>query len=91
VFKKTRERSPHTLVAMDFGYTLLAGLGVFGYAGWRLDDHFGMSPWFLLGGIGLGLTVSFSSLFKRLNLLEKQQKAAKQKSDRSEAERQKET
>lgn len=77
VFRKTREKSPYFLVAMDFGYTLLAGVGVFGYIGYWLDDRYGSSPWFLLGGIGLGLTVGFHSLFRRLSLLDKKRKAGK--------------
>ena len=79
MFNKTREKSPYFLAAMDFGYTLLAAVGVFGWLGWWLDRRYGTNPWFLLGGIGLGLAVGFNSLFKKLNLLEKRAKAAKQK------------
>lgn len=62
---------------MDFGYTLLAGVGVFGYIGYRLDLRFESSPWFLLGGFGLGLATGFNSLFRRMNLLERQRKSGK--------------
>jgi F0F1-type ATP synthase assembly protein I len=77
VFQKTREKSPHFLAAMDFGYTLLAAVGGFGWLGWRLDRRFGTNPWLLLGGIGLGLAVGFNSLFRKLNLIEQRLKAAK--------------
>lgn len=77
MFKKTREKSPYFLVAMDFGYTLLAGVGLFGFLGYWLDKRYQASPWFLLGGIGLGLAVGFNSLFRRLNMLEKHRKAGR--------------
>jgi ATP synthase protein I len=77
VFQKTREKSPHFLAAMDFGYTLLAAVGVFGWLGWWLDRRYGTNPWLLLGGIGLGLAVGFNSLFRKLNLIEQRRKDAK--------------
>lgn len=70
MFRKHREKSPYFLAMMDFGYTLLAAVGVFGYLGYRLDQRWGSSPWLLLGGIGLGLAVGFNSLFRKLNVLE---------------------
>jgi F0F1-type ATP synthase assembly protein I len=75
MFKKTRERSPYFLLAMDFGYTLLASLLVFGWLGWWLDRRYGTTPLLLIGGLGLGLAVGFNSLFRRLNLLEKKRRA----------------
>ncbi len=77
MFHKTREKSPYFLAAMDFGYTLLASLGVFGWLGWWLDGKYNTSPLFLIGGVFLGLAVGFNSLFKKLALIEKAQKAAK--------------
>ena len=88
-FKRPREKSPYFLVAMDFGYTLLAGVGVFGFLGWKLDERYLTSPWYLLGGIGLGLAVGFNSLFRRLNYLEKGHKLAKQRQKEQERERNK--
>jgi F0F1-type ATP synthase assembly protein I len=75
LFKRPRDKSPHFLVAMDFGYTLLASVGVLGWIGWWLDNRYGATPWFMLGGIALGLATGFNSLFRRLNLLEKKEKA----------------
>lgn len=77
MFRKTREKSPYFLVAMDFGYTLLAAVGVFGYIGYWLDGRYHRTPWFLLGGIGLGLAVGFNGLFRRLGILEKRRKSGK--------------
>lgn len=67
------------MAAVDFGYTLLAALGLFGYLGWRLDARYETMPLFLTGGIFLGLAVAFSSLFRRLNLIEAKRKAAKER------------
>jgi F0F1-type ATP synthase assembly protein I len=70
MFRKYREKSPYFLAMMDFGYTLLAAVGLFGYIGYRLDQRWNSSPWCLLGGIGLGMAVGFNSLFRKLNSLE---------------------
>lgn len=75
MFRKTREKSPYFLTAMDFGYTLLAAVCVLGYVGWRLDLRYDSSPWFLLAGFGLGIAVGFNSLFRRMNLLERNRKS----------------
>lgn len=75
MFRKTREKNPYYLLAMDFGYTLLAAVGVFGYIGYALDQRYATTPWFLIAGIGLGLAVGFNSLFRRLNIMERNQKA----------------
>lgn len=77
MFKRPREKSPYFLAAMDFGYTLLGSLLVFGYLGYRLDQRYNKTPLFLIGGIFLGMAVGFNSLFRRLNLLEQKRKAAK--------------
>lgn len=78
MFQRNRERSPYFLLAVDFGYTLLAGLGVFGYLGYWLDGRYGTSPWLLLAGIALGLAVGFNGLFRRLNLIEQREKARRE-------------
>jgi F0F1-type ATP synthase assembly protein I len=79
VFHKPRERSPYFLAAIDFGYTLLAATGLFGWLGWWIDGKYQTTPLFLIGGIFLGLAVGFNSLFKRLSLIEKARKAAKER------------
>ena len=78
MFQRNRERSPYFLLAVDFGYTLLAGLGVFGYLGYWLDARYGTSPWLLLAGFALGLAVGFNGLFRRLNLIEQREKARRE-------------
>lgn len=40
-------------IALEF----LAYLGVLGYAGWWLEEHYGWQPWGLLGGLLLGLAL----------------------------------
>lgn len=67
MFKKSREKSPYFLMAMDFGYMLLAAVGIFGGLGWWLDGKAGTAPLFLTGGIFLGLAVAFNSLLRRVN------------------------
>lgn len=67
--------SPHAMAAIDFGYTLLASVLVFGGGGYWLDKRNGWLPWCTLLGVGLGLAVGFNSLFKRLARLEKIDKA----------------
>jgi F0F1-type ATP synthase assembly protein I len=79
VFRKTREKSPYYLVAVDFGYTLLAAIGIFGWLGWLADRRFGTTPWLMLVGFGLGMAVGFNGLFRRLNLLEQDRKAARKR------------
>jgi ATP synthase protein I len=63
------------MLAVDFGYTLLASVLLFGGGGYWLDRNRGTTPWFMLLGIGLGLAVGFNSLFRRLARLEKKEKA----------------
>lgn len=68
---KKRAKSRYLLAAMDFGYTFLASVGMFAGAGWWLDNRFQTTPWFFLAGVGLGITVGFRSLFRRLRYLER--------------------
>ena len=79
MFNKTREKSPYFLAAVDFGYTLLASVGLFGWIGWWLDGKYQTTPLFLIGGVFLGLAVGFNSLFKRINMIDKANKAAKER------------
>ena len=72
--KKNRAKSPYFLLAIDFGYTLLAAVGLFGAAGWCVDNRFQTKPWFLILGVGLGITVSFRSLLRRMRYLEQLQR-----------------
>lgn len=81
MFKKTRDKSPYFLLAMDFGYTLLASILVFGGIGWYIDSRYSTSPWFMLAGGGLGLAVGFNSLFRRLNLLEERRKTGRKQGE----------
>ncbi|MGE5675708.1 MAG: AtpZ/AtpI family protein [Mycobacterium leprae] len=75
MFKKTREKSPYYLAAVDFGYTLLAAILIFGGLGYWLDNRYSTTPWLMIVGIFLGMAVGFNSLFKRLGLLEQVRKA----------------
>lgn len=77
MFRKSREKSPYYLAAVDFGYTLLAALLVFGWGGWWLDAKYQTTPLFLIGGIFLGLAVGFNSLFRKLGAIEKARRQAK--------------
>jgi F0F1-type ATP synthase assembly protein I len=67
LFRKSREKSSSLLLVMDFGYTLLAAVGLFGGIGWWLDGRVGTAPLFLIGGIFLGLAVAFHSLIRKVN------------------------
>jgi F0F1-type ATP synthase assembly protein I len=46
------------------GYTLIGSIGLLGGAGYALDAWRGTSPWFLLGGLLLGIVVGFYELAK---------------------------
>ena len=76
--RRSPRRSPYLFAAIDFGYTLLASLGLFGGLGWWLDGRFNTEPLFLIAGILLGLAVAFNSLLRRLNAIDREVKAAKQ-------------
>ena len=45
-------------------YTLIGAIILFGGIGFWLDRRFGTGPWFLLGGLLLGLVVGFYQLAK---------------------------
>jgi F0F1-type ATP synthase assembly protein I len=50
--------------AAGAGYTLLGAIVLLGGIGYGLDAWRGTSPWFLLGGLLLGLVVGFFELAK---------------------------
>jgi F0F1-type ATP synthase assembly protein I len=45
-------------------YTLVGGLILLGGIGYAIDYWRGTSPWFLLGGLALGIIVGFYELVK---------------------------
>ena len=45
-------------------YTLIGGIVLFGGVGYAVDRWRDTSPWFLLGGLALGLIVGFYDLAK---------------------------
>lgn len=46
------------------GYTLIGSIILFGALGYALDYWLGTRPWFLLGGLLLGIVVGFYELAK---------------------------
>jgi F0F1-type ATP synthase assembly protein I len=50
--------------AVVAGYTLIGAIGLFGGLGYALDAWRGTSPWFLVGGLLLGVAVGFYELAK---------------------------
>ena len=75
MFRKSRDKSSSLLLVIDFGYTLLAAVGLFGGIGWWLDGKAGTKPLFLIGGIFLGLAVAFNSLIRKVNAAVRRAKA----------------
>jgi F0F1-type ATP synthase assembly protein I len=49
---------------MGAGYTLIGAIVLLGGLGYAVDEWQGTSPWFLLGGLFLGLVVGFYELAK---------------------------
>lgn len=47
-------------------YTLIGAIVLLGGIGYALDEWRGTSPWFLLGGLILGLVVGFYELARTL-------------------------
>jgi F0F1-type ATP synthase assembly protein I len=50
--------------AVAAGYTLIGALGLCGGGGYALDAWLDTSPWFLVGGLLLGIVVGFYELAK---------------------------
>ena len=60
-FQETVRKSGPAAIA---SYTLIGAILLLGGIGYALDNWQGTSPWFLLGGLGLGLIVGFYELAK---------------------------
>jgi hypothetical protein len=52
--------------AASVGYTLIGAIVLLGGIGYALDEWRGTSPWFLLGGLLLGLIVGFYELARTM-------------------------
>ena len=52
--------------AATVSYTLIGAIILFGGIGYALDEWQGTSPWFLFGGLVLGLIVGFYGLAKTI-------------------------
>jgi F0F1-type ATP synthase assembly protein I len=52
--------------AAAVGYTMIGAIVLLGGGGYALDVWLGTSPWFLLGGLMLGLVVGFYELAKTI-------------------------
>jgi F0F1-type ATP synthase assembly protein I len=52
--------------AVAAGYTLIGAIVLLGGTGYALDGWLETSPWFLLGGLILGLVVGFYELAKTI-------------------------
>jgi F0F1-type ATP synthase assembly protein I len=52
--------------AVAAGYTLIGAIVLLGGTGYALDSWLETSPWFLLGGLILGLVVGFYELAKTI-------------------------
>lgn len=50
--------------AMAASYTLVGAIVVFGLLGYAIDRWRGTSPWFVLGGLILGIIIGFYELVK---------------------------
>ena len=58
--------SPDLYRYSGLGASYAATLGVFGYAGYWLDQRLGSSPWLLILGVFLGFALGTYSLAKKL-------------------------
>ncbi len=63
--------------ALSFGVTMAVSLFLGFYGGSSLDKKLGTEPWFLIFGILAGTGLAFYSLFKEIQVLEKQTKKTK--------------
>lgn len=56
-------------LAWELGYTIVIPLVLFALAGRYADKHFGTSPWLLLAGMGLAITVTTFALVRKFSKL----------------------
>ena len=62
--KALQENVTRSGPAMAASYTLVGGILVLGGLGYAIDRWWSTSPWFLLGGLALGIVVGFYELVK---------------------------
>jgi F0F1-type ATP synthase assembly protein I len=62
--KSLQENAEQAGPAAGASYTLIGGILLLGGIGYALDRWLAASPWFLLGGLSLGLIVGFYELAK---------------------------
>lgn len=62
--KSLQENVTNSATVASASYSLTGGIILFGVIGYSLDRWKGTSPWFLLGGLLLGLVVGFYQLAK---------------------------
>ena len=62
--KSLQENVTRAAPAMAASYALVGAILLFGAIGYAVDQWRGTSPWFLLGGLVLGVVVGFYELIK---------------------------
>jgi len=62
--KDLQENADRSWPAAGASYTLIGAIILLGGIGYAIDEWRGTSPWFLLGGLALGLIVGFYELAK---------------------------
>ena len=62
--KSLQENAEQAGPAAGASYTLIGAIILLGGIGYAIDAWRGTSPWFLLGGLALGLIVGFYELAK---------------------------
>ena len=65
--KALQENITRAAPAMAASYSLVGAIFLFAALGYGLDRWWGTSPWFLLGGLVLGMVVGFYELIKATN------------------------
>ena len=62
--KALQENITRAAPAMAASYALIGAIFLFAAIGYAVDRWWGTSPWFLLGGLVLGVVVGFYELIK---------------------------